>query len=231
MANFADETFRGTSRFEITRRLGAGAFGVVYEAFDRERNCVVALKTLRAHRGRGALPAQAGVPFHLPTSRTPTSSRCTSCFPDGHLWFFDDGVRRGRTPATVRARSGRLPDTADRMGSARFPSGDRDCRAPVDAGPRITARLPSSVRPTARFHLGVFAPRLRRGRRPVYTALHTAGKLHRDIKSSNVLVTRLDRVVLLDFGLVTGARSGRRQRRKHGDGRHSRLHVSRTGRR
>ncbi len=34
-------------------------------------------------------------------------------------------------------------------------------------------------------------------------ALHAAGKLHRDIKSSNVLVTKSDRVVLLDFGLVT----------------------------
>jgi hypothetical protein len=33
-------------------------------------------------------------------------------------------------------------------------------------------------------------------------AIHAAGKLHRDIKSSNVLVTRQGRVVVLDFGLV-----------------------------
>ena len=42
------EDFRGTDRFQVLRRLGAGACGVVYEVRDRELDTVVALKTLSA---------------------------------------------------------------------------------------------------------------------------------------------------------------------------------------
>jgi hypothetical protein len=40
-------TFTGTSRFRVHRCLGVGGSGTVYQAFDRERQTWVALKTLR----------------------------------------------------------------------------------------------------------------------------------------------------------------------------------------
>ena len=39
--------FPGTRRFEVRRVLGEGGMGIVYEAFDRDRQMLVALKTLR----------------------------------------------------------------------------------------------------------------------------------------------------------------------------------------
>jgi len=39
--------FRDTQRFAVQQRLGEGAFGIVYRVLDRERNSMVALKTLR----------------------------------------------------------------------------------------------------------------------------------------------------------------------------------------
>src|SRR5262245_56958741 len=39
-------TFRGTERFRVLKRIGAGGMGVVYEAFDRERGSRIAVKLL-----------------------------------------------------------------------------------------------------------------------------------------------------------------------------------------
>jgi len=51
--------FTGTERFSIRRRLGAGAAGVVYEAFDQERQTLVALKV--PHNAKDADPRDIGL--------------------------------------------------------------------------------------------------------------------------------------------------------------------------
>ena len=40
-------SFHGTPRFEVRRVIGEGGMAIVYEAFDRDRQMPVALKTLR----------------------------------------------------------------------------------------------------------------------------------------------------------------------------------------
>jgi hypothetical protein len=85
----------GTRRFEIRRQLGFGSFGVVYEALDRERDAIVALKTLHVP-DPGALydfkkefralatsttcsgPTRRGRPPSRTSSARPTSRRCCS---------------------------------------------------------------------------------------------------------------------------------------------------------
>ena len=72
----------------------------------------------------------------------------------------------------------------------------------VNVGPRMPSRRPPALlSPGAGYDLA----RLRSASRQLaqaIVALHDAGKLRRDLKPSNVLVTPKGRVVVLDFGLA-----------------------------
>ena len=181
------EDFSGTGRFVIKRRLGAGGMGVVYQALDRERNAVVALKLLRnlddhsLYRFKNEFRALADL-VH------PNLVRLYELFYEHGQWFFTMEFVEG-TPF-LRHLWGDLPPPGSDLEADTL-------RAPPQ--PRAFRLDPERLR---RSFLG-----LAQG----VQALHAADKIHRDIKPSNVLVTADGRVVLLDFGLVTDLRRGRQE--------------------
>ncbi|MEO6324715.1 MAG: protein kinase [Thermoanaerobaculia bacterium] len=196
MTSARPDDFRGTDRFSIQRCLGSGAFGVVYQAFDRERNTVVALKTLlRAdpaaiYRFKQEFRALADV-VH------PNLVALYELMSDGEQWFFTlelvdgvDFVTSVRGPS--EADPGRPGATliTPRAGNSAPWSGDDSGRAPA------TPSEPTGTLDVLMLRHGLL--QLAEG----LIALHKARTLHRDIKPQNVLVTPEGRVVLLDFGLA-----------------------------
>lgn len=194
--------FRGTKRFEVRRRIGAGGMGIVYEAYDRERDHAVALKTLR-HLDAQALYRLKNEFRALQDLRHPNLINLGELIEDRGTWFFTMELVHG-------------VDFLDYVtGQAREATGDGLVTSPQapQARERVevaaTGRLsevtpPPELEPRPRKHTFDEA-RLRRGLIGLaqgIDALHSAGKVHRDVKPTNILVTREGRVVLLDFGLV-----------------------------
>ena len=199
-----DPGILASGRFTIQRQIGAGGMGVVYEALDRERGHVVAVKKLLGtdataiYRIKTEFRALADV-VH------PNLVRLYELIGEGDQWFFTmelvDGVdflhaiRGGRRAAAVddatTERSTIISDPTANFGEVHL-------LKPDDDTPMIDDRPTEEV--------VIDFVKLRRTLRQLgegVAALHAAGKLHRDLKPSNVLVTPSGRVVVLDFGLAT----------------------------
>jgi hypothetical protein len=192
------ESFSG--RFELRGRLGAGGMGVVHRAFDRELGREVALKTLRrASPGLlYSLKQEFRAAAHL---RHPNLVQLHELFVAESECFFTMDLVEG-VPFTHFVRQGWAPpeglndSAADATDSEQpIPSQSGIVRVPSrwsQSGLMPAARDTDAVRrlylATAQLVAGV-------------SALHEAGRVHCDIKPSNILVTQAGRLVLLDFGL------------------------------
>jgi serine/threonine protein kinase len=175
-------------RFVLRKKLGEGSMGAVFLALDHERRLEVALKTLRRvdptgiYRFKREFRALADV-LH------PNLVVFHDLFQEGDLWYFTmeyvegqdflayvlDAAMARLDPPTVRGRQADRAQPDSSEFEMLFPTPLRD-----------EQRLRSVLMQVAS---GLHA-------------LHAAGRLHRDLKPDNVLVTRDGRAKLLDFGIA-----------------------------
>ncbi len=186
-------------RYDIRDKLGAGAMGVVYRAFDTARDEDIALKTIsevdpnRLFHLKQEFRAVADL--HHPNlielhELVVDESRAffTMELVEGTdllTWIRADApphlIQHGyETEATVNDKVGRSSSK-----DSDEPSKERPPPSPAPWHPSVAERLRRIL------------PQLVSG----LAALHDAGIIHRDVKPNNILVDDEERLVFLDFGV------------------------------
>jgi serine/threonine protein kinase len=185
-----------TERYEVLRRIGAGGMGVVYEAQDRERGQKVALKTISDPDVAKLYQLKREFRVLADLSH-PNLVALYDLVVDAEACFFTMELVDGVDLLAYLWRQSADSDVAHAATTA-------DASAPVRPGSEaVTGNEPtaSSSDQLTRCdveRLRAILPQLALG----LHALHLAGKIHRDVKPSNIRVTNDGRAVLLDFGLV-----------------------------
>lgn len=169
--------------------------GAVYLAYDKTLKSRVALKTLRRVDASGIYLFKREFRA-LADLVHPNLVRLHELFSQGQEWFFTMEYVRGRTFLDY-VLGGTLPNSDPMPRSVppkeyQGPTGETDEFA-VDG---LEMLFPSPLHSEERLR-DVLA-QITQG----VLAVHEAGKLHRDLKSENVMVTDDGRALVLDFGVV-----------------------------
>ena len=189
--------------------------GVVYRALDRERGVQVALKTLRGATPDSVLRFKTEF-RSLRDIRHPNLVELGELFESEGQWFFTMELIRGAPLlAWVRGlvETGGPPSTDSairRMGAEHISDEMVTVVTPGEERTLATMAGESEKEPTIRPGPRADESRLRMalaGLTSGLAALHAAGKIHRDVKPSNVVVDETGRAVLLDFGVVAERQS------------------------
>lgn len=169
--------------------------GVVYQALDRARGEVVALKTLTEMEPSSLLRLKNEF-RSLADIAHPNLVPLYELFAEESLWYFTmeyvDGEDFLRS-ITERSSTGHTESAETRtVGAEAISDPSAVSHSSFLASTPVTDfdRLRSTLRQVTE---GLMA-------------LHENGKLHQDVKPSNILVTRAGRSVILDFGLVSELR-------------------------
>jgi len=163
-----------TGRFVIERRLGQGGFGVVYQAYDRARRAHVALKSFNRADIDSVYDFKKEFRVLADLSH-PNLVSLYELFGNEESWFIAMELVAGVDFITY-VRGGAAAETNARAGAEQLPRTECDVTRLGDAMTQLCQAL---------------------------AYLHGEGKLHCDVKPSNVLVTKGGQLKLLDFGLAT----------------------------
>ena len=178
-------------RFAIERELGEGGMGIVYQARDTKRGTLVALKML-SHLDASGIYRIKKEFRSLADVVHENLVGLHELFADEDEWFFTMDLVDG-VPFIEYVR------TNPALGFDETLSSD-----PAGAALDATLEAPAGVT-GSRGSGALKETRLREALRQLaaaVSAIHGAGKLHCDLKPSNVLVARGGRIVILDFGLA-----------------------------